>query len=92
MSARLRSSAAAMVFPPACETGREVMVRDRVPAAQATGEELYKSKSIPIPLTTWFSQRGREGSELVRERTDGKKEKSTVTHVNRVVTGVTHDT
>jgi hypothetical protein len=74
----------------------EVVSRDqvgvsRVPTAQATREELYKFKSIPIPLTTWFSQRGREGSELVRERTDGKKEKSTVTHVDHVVTGVTHD-
>jgi hypothetical protein len=72
---------------------REAMSGDqvgvsRVPTAQAAGGELYKFKSIPIPLTTWFSQRGREGSELVRERTDGKKEKSTMTHIDRV----THDT
>jgi len=42
--------------------------------AQAIREELYKSKSIPIPLNTWFSQReGERGSKLVREQTDGKK-------------------
>ena len=34
---------------------------------------------------------GERGSELVRERRDGKK-KSTVTRVEPIVTGVTHNT
>jgi hypothetical protein len=38
-----------------------------------TGKSYTSSKSIPIPLNIWFSQRGRERSELVRERNRWKK-------------------